>query len=380
MDTGNDISNSTQGLAAAMNKPIMPVGKLIDGEYQRPKRIESLDGLRGIAVLMVMWFHLPRHSMPYLSNLAVTVFRPGYFAVDIFFVLSGFLITRILLAEAKNPYRLRDFYVKRFFRIFPIYYLLIGILACYQLREDIIYASLYLNNYAIYFSKMRASLHHTWSLAIEEHFYLLWPWLVGRISADRLKVVSLVVVPSLALATAAIFCLILDAASSDAAAFYSTPTRAFSLSLGAWLSTKEEDRTFQSTFTRGRLFSAIFILGCVMFLAKLLGSPTAWPILRLAIAGSLSTVVVALFIRCNEDPWMKPFRSRWLCMIGAVSYGLYLYHQPIYHYFELFDRQKSHLYQTMAIAMVLSVLAAVVSFNLIEKPLGRLRQRYLSTS
>ncbi len=137
--------------------------------------IPELDGLRGIAVLMVLWVHLPMDSLGETIEGLRQAVVPGGVGVDLFFVLSGFLITRILLVDREQGRSLRNFLIRRFLRIFPIYYLLLAILAAWMSWEEIVACATYTSNYLFLFKSRTSLLEHTWSLAVEEHFYLLWP-------------------------------------------------------------------------------------------------------------------------------------------------------------------------------------------------------------
>src|SRR5882672_2186860 len=124
---------------------------------------------------MVLWSHVPVASTPGVVRLLRSAFNPGYLGVDLFFVLSGFLITRILLADRENERPLRFFLARRALRIFPIYYLLLAVLLLAKPGQYLAWCAIYLSNFHFMFDKTPNPLPHTWSLAIEEHFYLIWP-------------------------------------------------------------------------------------------------------------------------------------------------------------------------------------------------------------
>jgi peptidoglycan/LPS O-acetylase OafA/YrhL len=150
-------------------------------------RIPELDGLRGIAVLMVLGYHLFCYTMlrgkwTGIPRLSMLVTMPGWLGVDLFFALSGFLITGILLDTKGDVRYLRNFYARRALRILPLYLgVLIVILLCY--RHSGGYALLsffYLSNMAPLFGVPMVN-GAMWSLSVEEHFYMVWPFLVGRL-------------------------------------------------------------------------------------------------------------------------------------------------------------------------------------------------------
>src|SRR5690349_12912743 len=155
------------------------------------KEILSLNGLRGIAILLVLLYH----NFPYFQ---ITYF--GWVGVDLFFVLSGFLITRILLSTKEGDNYFRNFYVRRALRIFPLYYLsiLIFLFIEYTLPLPATMSfSNHLNFYLSYFQNLlyfqksdhplgHSILNHFWSLSVEEHFYILWPWFVFYLTEKQL--------------------------------------------------------------------------------------------------------------------------------------------------------------------------------------------------
>src|SRR5580698_6185027 len=142
-------------------------------------RMPSLDGLRAVAVLLVIVFHLEL-SKTFTPVRYLWRFDIGYTGVKIFFVLSGFLITTLLLREHARHGKIDwgDFYLRRIFRIFPAYYTYLALAGvavaagwATASRGDFLWAAIFLSDY----HKAEWALLHTWSLAVEEQFYLLWP-------------------------------------------------------------------------------------------------------------------------------------------------------------------------------------------------------------
>ncbi|NNU34850.1 acyltransferase [Mucilaginibacter sp. S1162] len=157
------------------------------------KYYKELDGLRGVAALMVMFFHFMPDRDITVSPIVHYLHKVGVFGqtgVTLFFVLSGFLITRILLNQKANRHYFRNFYIKRALRIFPLYYL--GLVIFYLIIPLIInyapspYSSapywLYIQNITDTFMIPSNGPQHYWSLAVEEHFYLFWPLLIYYIA------------------------------------------------------------------------------------------------------------------------------------------------------------------------------------------------------
>jgi len=171
--------------------------------------IPELDGIRAVAVWMVLCAHLlyggptPKATLNVIPKFVGFVFGHGWLGVDLFFVLSGFLITGILLDSRDKPGYFRNFYARRFLRIIPLYFAVV--LVCWPFYPEtskyFLLSLLFLANFAYAFG---AAVPHGpgvfWSLAIEEHFYLVWPWLVRYLTRRALTVTAIglvVVIPVL---------------------------------------------------------------------------------------------------------------------------------------------------------------------------------------
>jgi peptidoglycan/LPS O-acetylase OafA/YrhL len=164
-------------------------------------RIPELDGIRGIAILSVLAYHLfafsmqlweqqhgqPLHAFPKLVEL---VTWPGFLGVDVFFVLSGFLITGILLDTKNHAHFLRNFYVRRALRILPLYIVILVVIAVGYSNSGkfLLLSVFFLSNLATLLGI--TNIGPLWSLSIEEHFYLIWPWLVMAVSRRTLMIVA----------------------------------------------------------------------------------------------------------------------------------------------------------------------------------------------
>ncbi|MBS1598804.1 MAG: acyltransferase [Bacteroidetes bacterium] len=165
------------------------------------KYIKGLDSLRALAINLVVISHwgLPIESALIVRFVDQDRVLAGRFGVDLFFVLSGFLITSILLQERKNSnesklYVIRNFFVRRILRIFPIYYLFIFFVASIHypfVKDHLIWILSYTSNILVYKQQLWYPMSHTWSLAVEEQFYLIWPWLIVFVPEKWLKHVFL---------------------------------------------------------------------------------------------------------------------------------------------------------------------------------------------
>src|SRR5579885_3225639 len=167
--------------------------------------IPALDGLRGIAILLVLWFHFRGYlgGEPIQCTLAI-IGEFGWIGVDLFFVISGFLITRILLQTKEKPDYFRSFYTRRALRIFPLYYASLAVLFLAPMSfmshslpvaHDRLWFWIYLANWNPLFEQIRpGSAAHFWSLSVEEQFYLVWPLLVWALSRKQFERVVMLVI------------------------------------------------------------------------------------------------------------------------------------------------------------------------------------------
>lgn len=217
--------------------------------------VPGLDALRGLAVLLILWTHVPPGILGTSIDLLKGVVQPGYLGVDLFFVLSGFLITRILLVDKDRGRPLKWFLLRRVLRIFPIYYLVVATVWVIRPGPELPWCALYASNFYFPFHEQETLLRHSWSLAVEEHFYLLWPLTVYVLPTRKAAFAAVGLIPfAMACAIAAI---LLDGATGlhwiastfgeSAAGSYSpreliymgTMFRAESLALGALLAFSE---------------------------------------------------------------------------------------------------------------------------------------------
>ena len=291
----------------------------------------DIDGLRAIAVMLVVIFHAFPETMP-----------GGFIGVDIFFVISGFLITGIIVRELdQERFSLLAFYNRRIRRIFPALIvvlcvtLVLGWLwmlpAAYaQLSSDVFASAAFFANIALllqsgYFDieSARKPLLHLWSLGIEEQFYLFWPlmlMLVARLRLSMLAAVSIAGLASFVLNVALI-------GSNPVATFYLPFTRAWELLAGAALACSWNQLSHSRTVSNLRAFVGIFLIATA---AGVLDTKSAfpgwWAVLPVGGAALLLSAPAAWFCR-------SVLASPPLVWIGLISYPLYLWHWPLLVFF-----------------------------------------------
>jgi peptidoglycan/LPS O-acetylase OafA/YrhL len=335
-----------------------------------PARVPQLDALRGIACLMVLIPHL-RGSWG-LGSFPDLVAAAG---VGLFFVLSGFLITRNLIHDKQTGRGLGSFYNRRAARILPVYYLTLAtILLFWPGRELPWVASFTYNLKSVSGSRdyfhtdaLHAPVGHFWSLCVEEHFYWVWPILVLFLPRPVFRWVPVLII----LATPFFAYELLDYYTSrnfaptevEGLVWRHTATQMTAISLGALLAIYE-DLAPKILCGAGLIAIAAFGWFFTQFLAV---RSLAWQpsFLHLFCAG---TFMLALL-------YGRLARARYLSGIGKISYGLYLYHLPIYAAFGLASPRGVESPMAMATALVLTFAVAFISFRFLEAPILHWSQR-----
>jgi peptidoglycan/LPS O-acetylase OafA/YrhL len=312
-----------------------------------PDRVAALDGVRGLAILFVLLFHLTHFGalpLAYADNPAlgplVVPLLGGWAGVDLFFVLSGYLITSILLKAKDKPGYFRTFYRRRILRIFPAYYVALGVctlLVAGPIGADDLSAGglAALAGYAVNWriallgwSSVPQALHHFWSLAIEEQFYLVWPFAVAWLKPRQaLLVGALMGVGSLLLR--------LELVTTPYAlnAYVATFARLDGLGAGALLAfLAARDRmptraVLGLAAALGAAGVAIVVLNAGLFWS---GEPVWAPTLGVTSATLLSFALVGASLPRKDGAqgprWLS---NRVLRFFGRYSYSLYLWHCPV---------------------------------------------------
>jgi peptidoglycan/LPS O-acetylase OafA/YrhL len=301
-----------------------------------------LDGLRGLAIALVLWLHFVQQYLPPGRGSWLGWLRAGtglaWSGVDLFFVLSGFFIGGILIDERESPRLIKVFYLRRALRILPVYYVTLGAIALaiaarppgsYHLFPAWVYA-LFLTNFALAWAKAWdwLPLSVLWTLAVEEQFYLTAPWVVRALPRRTIPLLALGLV---VLAELARVGMILANPTGHFAIHVLTPFRMDTLALGvfvAWLvRTEPSGRWFRvlRAHQASGLLLAVAVLGAVDLLQPSQGSRSLalYGYLGIAMAYALIVLIVA-WVR---PPGVTRFLScRPLARLGRHSYFIYLWH------------------------------------------------------
>jgi peptidoglycan/LPS O-acetylase OafA/YrhL len=293
--------------------------------YQAQRYMPALDGLRGIAVALVITCHLHERMWNFLS---------GYVGVTIFFVLSGYLITRLALQEETNTgrFNVAAFYIRRTFRIFPLYYLVLAIYAVLILRIQFWPAKIApfrsnLPYFLSYFQEIpfwkvdltpnrEMPFYHSWSLGIEEKFYLVWPVLMVGIARARRELRLAVVT------IAAVFCVIQSIAPEGRPTYHMEAYGfiLFGVALALFLS----NFTYYSTFVR-----MAKVVSPVAFMIALITQTYLMPHTHLRGLSTLYALAMTVLIGVLVSSFSVAGRmlsNRGLVLVGKLSYGIYLIH------------------------------------------------------
>ena len=355
----------------------------------------ELDGIRGIAIFAVMALHFIASQIAVAQNgierLAVAITGYGMWGVDLFFVLSGYLITGLLADSRGSKKYFSSFYIRRTLRIFPLYYGVIFVLVvliprgmledfapeALQIRSVQPWLWTYLTN--VYIAKEGSFaipyVSHFWTLAIEEHFYLLWP-LIIRLASRRAAIFVAIALSLVALSSRIVLAFTTD---NEMWAQVFTLCRLDSLCVGSafalWVRGPEGWAVL-----RRAVKGLPFIVGAMLVL-MIYPTHGVWQPVELAIKEFLLASLFALFVSTSVWPsgW-QPMRAalRWkpLMLLGKYSYGMYIFHGIIAYYLATHDGVAyfarlagSHtggLFFQALVGSLLSMLIAVISYHAYE--------------
>lgn len=331
-------------------------------EYRR-----EIDGLRAVAVLPVIAFHA-----------GFDLFKGGFIGVDVFFVISGYLITGLLIGDIEaGRFSLLRFYERRARRILPALFAVMAVTVPFAFAvmlpdqfadfgRSLVAVSLFSSNILFwresgYFDTVSTEkpLLHTWSLAVEEQFYLLFPlvlmvlWRLGR----RRTVVAVAIVALLSLAFSEVAWRL-----SPSGNFFLAPSRAWELMVGALAAFAENDARVRRGHGLLAGFGLAMVLGTVFFYDEQIPFPSLYALLPVA-----GTALVILFAR--PGTLIATLLSRREAVgIGLISYSAYLWHQPLFALMRIADDQRCSCGWVMAGLSLASLGLAALTWKYVEQP------------
>jgi peptidoglycan/LPS O-acetylase OafA/YrhL len=354
--------------------------------------LPALDGIRGVAMLGILGVHA-----------GVYLTAGGFFLLDSFFALSGFLITSLLIVEwhRKGTIKLGAFWARRARRLLPaLLVMLIGVAIIYgvfvpagtypTLRGDALSALFYIANWhaiaagSNYFhmTGLTSPLIHTWSLAVEEQFYLVWPLVfLGVLKLTRSLWALLVVAVTGALASAMEMALLYNPTNINRL-YFGTDTHAQSILVGATLAIglrlwaerrrKGDEQDWQARTPRARLaLTAIGALGLVVsgVLCATVHSDDAFAYRGGFLIAALAACAVLLSVSCAQfSPVARLLSFRPFTFLGRISYGTYLWHFPL---FTFINEERTGLsgWPLFVVRVIPTIGVATLSFFLVERPI-----------
>lgn len=343
----------------------------------------DIQGLRALAVLCVVCNHMTG--------------RPtgGFVGVDVFFVISGYLITGLLLREHQRTGTIsaRNFYARRIKRVLPnavlvlgstltASYYLVGLHRFHTIRTDAVWSLFFAGNWHFasegtnYFSQglEPSPLQHFWSLAVEEQFYVVWPWLVllvlfmgtQKLKWNRTKSVKALVGAVIIISAASLSYAFILTSTSPTTAYFSSLARAWELGVGSFVAIKAPalrklSATVRPWMAYGGLFSIIL---AIFIVPQSPGFPAPWALLPV-----LGATVVIAAGEGGDQRFLFPLTNVISNYIGNISYSLYLWHLPIIILLVTEIPTDSATYYICAI--FLTSVTSVLSYHFYENPIRR---------
>lgn len=337
------------------------------------ERIASLDGLRAISILLVIVGHLFGRSGAIADERARIFSKTAHFGVEVFFVISGFLITTLLLNERtrSGTTDLLAFYMRRSLRIIPPFLVfMVAIVVASQLgwihttRADVVHALTYTTNYQF---DPSWPLGHLWSLSVEEQFYLLWPLLFLRLSYRGAIIAALAMFAAAPLVRAVMHLLIHHDTYRDLPIF---PAVADAIAAGCLVALLRPWLLAWSTYLRFTNSPALLWLLLPTVVVNMFDGYTLVNLFGGPLVLASVAVLMEACTRKHTGPAGRLLNSRPLVFVGLISYSLYLWQQP-------FMNPRGHAaINVFPLNVALAVACALLSYFVVERPLMALRRRW----
>ena len=355
----------------------------------------ELDVLRFFAFLAVFFHHaLPRQAAHYLNSglspaateWLLNAKEAGAFGVDLFFVLSSYLITELLLREhaARGEFSVSAFYIRRALRIWPLYFtfLALTVFVIPQIFSDENFGPKYIVSFALFFGNWVCAIYGLpfsvasplWSISVEEQFYLGWPLLLLLVGVHRIKqlAIGMIVV---ALATRVFLAAY---GVEHPGVWCNTLARLDSIAAGAILAVSLRGRSPEIRYVLRFLFIAVALVGLVL-VARYLRQDGPLSIVTYSATALASVLLLMAVLRTDARVLLlRPFS--WFVYLGRISYGLYVFHLLA---LALLPRLFVTLFgvapgfaQRIVLSFVLTVMLAAASYNWLEQPFLKLKKRF----
>jgi len=380
-----------------------------------PTHLPALDGVRGIAILLIILFHAEtmwlavfwRFPSLWIDGAVMRMANSGWIGVDLFFVLSGFLITRILINAREGAGYFRSFYARRFLRIFPLYYgalffliVILPSLPGFRGNQDLALLRHHQAEYWSYAFNVTFSLHpfaergdymsfHFWSLAVEEQFYLVWPLVVLVLGRRRLGAFCLLCIAAAPLIRYMLLHGLVPETHGPFAAYLLMPARMDTLALGGLIAVLALNPDMLRRASRWALpvgaASAAIVAVFYFQEGGLWAYNRGVQVFGYSAVALTFAAIVAMIVGGPAGFLQAAFGHRVLRFFGKYSYGLYVVHPQIMHWTMQLARDHdairtvggSYLPFLFGFTMVtggLSVAVAWLSWHLYEKQFLKLKR------
>ena len=344
------------------------------------KRVSELDTYRGLAAVAIVFFHYS-HATPAYAALG---YASGV-ALELFFVLSGYLITSIILKYLDGPFLL-PFYARRALRIFPAYFLVVGLFTLIVLLRPglgsihalpwyLTFSQFTPHYWGAPFHELAYYLEPTWSVAVEQQFYIFWPlilWAFGRRALAPMAIACLVISPLARMAGYHPWLLL---------------THADGFAMGGLLAgiiRDSEAAKATRSLVPGLVALGLTSLGGLVACSISTGQPFLsqlggrWAWIHVSLVSAMFASLLGLTIVFSGSAVLAPLRARWLIYLGTISYGIYLYHLPSLA-ISLFISSRMGLPSPITLCVIapsITLLAAAISWRFLEEPILSYSHRF----
>jgi len=343
---------------------------------------KELDGVRAVASLIIMFFHFFQHLSVggmFLGFLKKVSFI-GQTGVSLFFVLSGFLITRILLSNKHSKKYFTNFYIRRALRIFPLYYLFLIIFYFilplflhfpYSTFNLQFYYWIFLQNIAITFNWERYGPGHFWTLAVEEHFYLIWPVIIYYFDFKRIFFIIKILI-----IIAFFFRGYLEFKHLEI--YYFSFSRMDELAIGSLLALMELKDYFKPKYNSIYLILmlAVFIPAIFLWLTYSGSANSIIQVVKYTIISLIYFLFIGYLISKSDKSILKQFfKSSFMSYTGKISFGLYVYHPVCFNIVENKFSSGNQIFN-LIVALIFTYLIATISYYAFESKILKLKERF----